>query len=242
MTDIYVAEEHSPLYDLWVKSGAKNLSLCHVDFHCDMRGLLIDRNHGKARYVWQSDPFMNRLDSGSFLAHAVMKGLVTSIRWVHDDYGGRKFDDLYCVKYETDFTALPFLFTGSRNWMPLIFTEQTFADWNGPQIGEYLSLDWDGIAYADYDENHIRRLMTHILEFTFQPENIFVCSSPGYSHPDRTLFDAFITGLESKYNTRAIFLPSTPFSAIYPSASWAWRVYHLLEYHILRLMRKGGIY
>jgi len=240
MTDLIVADEHSPLYDIWFERGVRNISVCHVDFHCDMRGLLINRRRGKARYVWQCDPFMNRLDSGSFLAHAVMKGIVTRLRWVHDDFGGRKYDDLYCVKYETDFTALPFLLGSNQGWMPLTFKEQTFTEWEGPNKGEHLSLDWDGIAYVDYDENLIRRLMAEILEREYKPESVFVCSSQEYSHPDRELFAEFIAGLEEKFNIQAEYLPLKQHPPLTPSMSW--KIYHQIEYHMLRLMRRVGIY
>ena len=148
-----------------------------------MRGLLIDRRLGKARYVWQCDPYMNRLDSGSFLAHAVMKGIVTNLRWVHDDFGGRKYDDLYCVKYETDFTALPFLRAGGQSWAPLTFAEQTFGDWGGPRQGEHLSIDWDGLAFVDYDVNRIRGLMAEILERRVPTGEYFCVPFPGIQPP-----------------------------------------------------------
>jgi hypothetical protein len=240
MTDLFVAEEHSQLYDLWLARGCRNLSICHVDFHCDMRGLLIDRRSGKARYVWQCDPFMSRLDSGSFLTHAVMKGIVTSLRWVHDDFGGRKYDDLYCVKYETDFTALPFRLLGRHGWVPLAFAEQTFADWGGPQEGEHLSIDWDGLAFVDYDEPRIRRLLAEILEREFNPESIFVARSPEYCHPDKALFEEFIAELEKKFKTRAVRVPFTG----HPPArlTLPWKIYHQIEHGILRQMRRLGIY
>jgi hypothetical protein len=240
MIDLIVAEEHSSLYDLWLQRGVRNLSVCHVDFHCDMRGLLIDRRLGRARYVWQRDPFMKRLDSGSFLAHAVMKGIVTSLRWVHDNFGGRKYDDLYCVKYETDFTALPFRLLDRRNWVPLTFAEQTFADWGGPRRGEYLSLDWDAIAFAGYDENRIHRLTAEILEREFQVQNIFVSRSPEYCHPDQKLFDEFIMKLERKFRARAVRLPVTAHPPLNPSLPW--KLYHHVEHGILRQMRRFDIY
>jgi hypothetical protein len=240
MTELIVAEEHSQLYDLWVERGDRNLSVCHLDFHCDMRGLLIDRRHERARYVWQCDPFMNRLDSGSFLAHAVMQGIVTRLRWVHDAFGGRGYDDLYCVKYESDLSALPFLLAGSRKWVQLDFAEQTFDDWRGPQQEEYLSLDWDGLAFAEYDEDLIRRLTIAFLEYDFRPRTIFVSRSAEYCHPDRALFEDFIAGLEKKLGTRSIRLRPQEHPPL--KASRSWTVYHGFEYHLLRLMRKMGIY
>lgn len=240
MTDLFVAEEHSQLYDLWVERGGRQLSVCHIDFHCDMRGLLIDRRRGKARYVWQRDPWMNRLDSGSFLAHAVMQGIVSDLRWVHDDFGGRQYDDLYCVKYETDLSALPFRLPGRPGWVPLAFTEQTFADWGGPRPGEHLCIDWDGVASIHYDEVHSRRLMAAILDRTIQPESIFVARSPGYCHPDPTLFDAFVAGLEKKFKTEAVRLPFRKHPPV--RSTGPWNIYHQVEYRILRQMRRLGIY
>lgn len=240
MTNLIVAEEHSQLYDLWIERGERNLSVCHVDFHCDMRGLLIDRRRGRARYVWQCDPFMNRLDSGSFLAHAVMKGIVTNLRWIHDDFGGRKYDDLYCVKYETDFTAQPFLLARRKNWVPITFSEMTFADWGGPRQDEYMSIDWDGLAFVDYDENHIRCLMSKILAHEYNPEIIFVSRSPEYCYPDMRIFDEFIAGLEKKFQTQAVRLPFKQHPQVH--LPMPWKLYHHIEHGILRQMRRLGIY
>jgi hypothetical protein len=116
----YVAEEHGPLYDLWQAQGYRNLAVCHVDFHCDMCELLIDRHRARASYVWQNDPFINRLDSGSFLAHAKMNGIVSSLRWVHGEFGGRRHDMFYCVKYESEIL--------DREFTPIgVFVAQSIA-------------------------------------------------------------------------------------------------------------------
>lgn len=239
-TILFVAEEHGPLYDLWQEGGCRNLSVCHVDFHCDMRGLLIDRRHGRARFVWQSDPFMNRIDSGSFLAHAVMNGFVTNLRWVHDEFVGRSHDRLYCVKYESDLSALPFRILGGKNWVPLNFVEQTFAKWEGPRPGEYLSLDWDGLAFSAYQEDRIRELMSEILDREFTPAGVFVAHSIEYCHPERALFDEFITRLEKKFATQAVRLPDKSYPQGAPSLSW--QRYHQIEHFVLRGMRKRNIW
>lgn len=237
---LFIAEEHDTLYDLWKEGQLNNLAVCHVDFHCDMRGLLIDRKKQRARFVWQNDPYMNRVDSGSFLAHAVMNGVVSSLRWVHDEFGGREYDDLYCVKYETDFSALPFRFTKKAKWVPLKFTEQTFADWNGPQPGEYLSLDWDALAFVSYDEQRINRLIVEVLDREFSPEGIFVAHSVDYCHPKKELFDDFINRLEAKFQTQAVRVPDRLMPPLSPG--FPWQVYHQLEHFVLRKMRRKGIY
>ncbi len=43
MNVIYVIERHDQLLQLWRSQNIKNLRVVHVDFHCDMRGLLVDR-------------------------------------------------------------------------------------------------------------------------------------------------------------------------------------------------------
>ncbi len=240
MTELLIAEEHSQLYDLWIERGIRNISVCHIDFHCDMRGLLIERRLRKARFVWKHDPSMNRLDSGSFLAHAIMKGIVSSLRWVHDDFGGRKCDNLYCVKYETDFSAIPFLVFGRKSWVPFSFSEHNFVDWGGSHPGEVLSIDWDAVAYVDYDESLVRRLTADILDRESTPESIFVARSPEYCHPDRALFDNFITALEKKFKTLAVYLPPKVHPPLVLTRSW--NFYHQIEFRMLKKMRKRGIY
>lgn len=239
MTDLVIAEEHSQLYDLWLERSARNLAVCHVDFHCDLRGLLINRRLGQACFVGQHVPFIHHLDSGSYLSHAVMNGIVTKLRWVHDDFGGRKYDYLHCVKYETDLSALPYRLLPKQRCVPLTFAEQTYADWGGPQQGEHLDIDWDGIAFVDYNENQIRRLMAEILERDFDPESIFVARSPDYCHPDRNLFEEFIVGLENKFNVQAVRLPAcepTP-----PRSSKFWNIYRKLDQRIWKILHKLGV-
>lgn len=239
MTDLVIAEEHSQLYDLWLERGSRNLAVCHIDFHCDLRGLLIDRKRGQARFVGKHVPYIHLLDSGSYLSHAVINGIVTKLRWVHDDFGGRKFDYLHCVKYENDLSAMPFRLLPRQRYVPLTFAEQTFADWGGIHKGEHLDIDWDGIAFADYDEKKIRRLMAEILERDFDPESIFVARSPGYCHPDRNLFDEFIAGLENKFNVKAVRLPVLQPSPTHLSTFW--NIYRNLDGRIWRVLHKLGI-
>jgi hypothetical protein len=240
MTELIIAEEHSQLYDLWLERGDRNLAVCHVDFHCDMRGLLIDRRLGQACFVDRHIPYIHRLDSGSYLSHAVMNGIVTKLRWVHDDFGGRTYDYIHCVKYETDFSALPYRLLGMQQCRPVTYTEHTFTDWDGPQTGEYLDIDWDGIAFADYDEHHIRRLMAEILERDFEPESIFMARSPDYCHPDQDLFAEFIVGLEKKFNVKAVHIPYNRPAP--PQPSIFWDSYRKVDKFILKQLHRMGVY
>lgn len=240
MTELIVAEEHSQLYDLWLERGYRDLTVCHVDFHCDMRGLLIDRRHGRACFVEQHIPYVHRLDSGSYLSHAIMNGIVTDLRWVHDAFSGRKYDYLHCVKYETDLSALPYRLRSKNRFVPVTYSEQTFDDWGGPKPGEHLDIDWDGIAPMDCDEKKSRRLMKEILDREYNPESIFVARSPGYCNPDRLLFEEFIEGLESKFNVHAIRIP--PVETVEPARSIFWDLYRRVDRSILKLIHRMGAY
>jgi hypothetical protein len=164
---------------------------------------------------------------------------VTNLRWVHDDFGGRIYDYVHCVKYEADFSALPYRLLGKKQCMPISYAEHTFGDWNGPQPGEHLDIDWDGIAFADYDEKHIRRLMAEILERDFDPESIFMARSPDYCHPDKNLFEEFIAGLENKFNVQAVRMPA--FKAVEPPKSSFWNLYRNVDQRVARVMHKIGI-
>ena len=240
MTELIVAEEHSQLYDLWMERGERNLSVCHVDFHCDMRGLLIDRRHGRACFVAEHLPYVHRLDSGSYLSHAIMNGTVSRLRWVHDGFGGRAYDYLHCVKYESDLSALLHRLPGKRRWVPVSYAEQSFEEWGGPLPGEYLDIDWDGIAFVEYDEGRVRRLMAQILERDFRPEGIFLARSPGYCHPDGELFEEFIAGLEAKFGLRAVRLPQV--AAPPPASSLFWGLYSRLDGSLAKLLHRFGLF
>ncbi|MDD2852593.1 MAG: hypothetical protein PHY09_11955 [Desulfuromonadaceae bacterium] len=240
MTELFIAEEHSQLYELWLERGYRGLAVCHIDFHCDMRGLLIDRRLGKACFVDQHIPYVHLLDSGSYLSHAIMNGTVTSLRWVHDEFGGRKHDYRHCVKFETDFSALPYRLFGNNKCVPVNFTEQSFDDWGGPQPGEFLDIDWDGIAFAGYDEQHIRRLMAEVLARDFAPSCIFLARSPDYCHHDRQLYEEFIGGLEAKFNIRATRLPSV--ETIAPVRSTFWKLYGIVDQFVLKRLHRLNLF
>jgi hypothetical protein len=88
MVEIIACEEHDQVYEIWRQRGLRNLRVTHVDFHCDMRGLLIDRPRQQAYFI--GAPAARRVDPGNFLAHAIMEGTVSALRWVHGPYGGRR--------------------------------------------------------------------------------------------------------------------------------------------------------
>ena len=84
---IYLIERHDQLLDIWRAQNATNLRVAHLDFHCDMRGLLIDRTAGCA---YDIGALRAGVDQGNFLAHAILQGRVQRVRWRHDVPGGQK--------------------------------------------------------------------------------------------------------------------------------------------------------
>lgn len=210
--ELIVAEEHSQIYDLWRERGSRGLRIAHVDFHCDMRGLLIDRRRGVAWRIDAGDRRNAVVDSGNFLAHAIAEGIVTSVRWVHDDHGGRRYD-VGTVKYESDLTALPHRLLhrlrGERE-VPLRFEEISLARWDGMGEDEQLDVDWDGLASIDYSDERIRRLTEAFLarDFAPAPALAYLVHSPGYSSSDRGLFERFAEHLAGKLGASIRRLPA----------------------------------
>ncbi len=125
------------------------------------------------------------------------------MRWIHDDLGGRRYD-VGAVKYESDLTSIPHLLLRRlkpRPEVPLKFTELTFHECHGIERGEHLDIDWDGLASINYAPSHTRRLLNEFLSWDFKdvPSSIYLAYSPGYSQPDRRLFEEFLQGLSLKF-------------------------------------------
>jgi hypothetical protein len=210
LREILIAEEHDQVYRVLLERRVQNIAIAHIDFHCDMRGLMIDRLRGVAYMVSRYEAKF--IDDGNFLSHAIMNGLVSSIRWIHDPFGGRRHDFVGCVRYESDFTAavhgvLHRLRGG--NEVSIAFEESSFRDWDGVRPGEYLDLDWDALASIYYQPSYIRKLMDNFLnrEFVVIPETTFLVYSPGYSYQDRNMFERFAASLKEKFSARIVRLP-----------------------------------
>ena len=208
MTTIYVAAEHHRVHWLWEEQGARDLRLCHVDFHCDMRGLLIDRAAQRATVY---DPHERGfVDQGNFLMHAVMGRTVTGLRWVHDRFGGRRYDH-GTVRYTTDLR--PRMSRRDRaGWVPLAFSEEALDGWTGPEEGEHLDLDWDALHNALYAPAKCRALQRRFLDtpFAHRPEQVTFIYSYCSSHHDDAAFEAFLEALARKLEARVERLPPLP--------------------------------
>lgn len=195
-------ERHHELLHLWREQGASSLRVAHLDFHCDMRGMLVDRRTGRAYRIRNGFP---ALDQGNFLAHAVLEGRVDSIRWVHDEPGGRQHD-IGTVKFESDVTALPHriaLALRKDEGMPLHYDVVTTADWGGLRDGEHLDIDWDYFACTEYAPESIPARIDAFLQHTSAatPEATYICYSPEYSHPSRELFAQFVSDLAARFGS-----------------------------------------
>ena len=152
---IYSIDSHEQALEIWRNNGTRDAKLLHVDFHCDQRGLLVNRKTQCAFKIWTRFP---EVDEGNYLKHAVLEGIISGIRWVHDNPGGRK-DDIKSVKYESDPSA--FIHRVALAWrgekgMPIEWEVLPAAQWQGIKLGEILDLDWDYFAAKEYRADSIQ--------------------------------------------------------------------------------------
>ncbi len=205
MCVIYVVENHHHVLSLWRAQRATSLRILHLDFHCDLRGLLIDRQTQRAYRIWDRFP---AVDQGNYLTHAVLEGRVEGIRWTHDQPGGRQYD-IGTVKYETDLTALPhrlLLSLRGASGVPIHYDNVPYDKWTGLIGGEYLDIDWDFFACKEYPVDTIEGRVETFLDKQFYaiPEQVYVCYSPDYSHPSRILFERFVGDLAHLFKAEVV--------------------------------------
>jgi hypothetical protein len=208
---IYVVEQHDQVLGLWRAQRASSLRVLHLDFHCDMRGLLIDRQAQRAYRIWDVNPAVGQ---GNFLTHAILEGRVSAIRWVHDEPGGRRYD-VGTVKYVTDLTALPhrwILALRGERGAPIRYEVVAYADWTGLVEGEYLDIDWDFFASVEYSADTIQGRVESFLErgFSTVPDQVYVCYSPDFCHPSRVWFQRFVTDLARILEAEVVEVQPSP--------------------------------
>ena len=204
MNKIYVAEEHRQVLELWRKQGPNDIRLLHLDRHCDLRGLLIDRGSQTAYKITGS----NSADNGNFLGHAFLEGMIRSIRWIHDKYGGRQ-NDIGTVKYKTDLSALPYRlmhFLKREPEIPICFDVIKYENWDNLTEGEHLDIDWDFFASNERLKGDIDKQSQEFLDrrFNYIPASTYICYSPQYSYPSRREFENFVTALAEKFKAKII--------------------------------------
>ena len=184
---IYVCEHHDAVLDVWRRDDVRGIRLAHVDFHDDLRGLLVDRRRGRAYPIRSMARVRSPVDPGNYLAHAVLERRLDEVRWIHDIPGGRGWDT-GVVHYESDLAVLPDRIRhalSGRAEVPFRFEEVELCDWAGISAEELLSIDWDCFASVLQDVDGIpervamflSRLGPHV------PPDTFICYSPDYSAP-----------------------------------------------------------
>lgn len=210
MPEIVVADNHEQVYPVWEEHGFKNIKLTHVDFHCDMRGIMIDRKHGQAFFT--SERETQFIDRGNFLAHAIMNGIVSDLQWVHGPKGGRSYDIGPVVAYESDYLSplhRRYHRQSGRDAVELKFKQGLLSDWIGPRENEILDVDWDTFASIDYSSRHRKELIEtfYAKDFSNIPALTTLVYSPGYSDPDRSLFEDFTERLADCFQATVTHLP-----------------------------------
>lgn len=205
---IYSVETHEQALGIWREQGVRGAKILHVDFHCDMRGLLIDRKKQLAHKIPER---YSRLNEGNFLAHAILEGVVSELRWVHDEPGGRQ-DDLKIVKYQSDISAQAhrlLLALRRDEGIPIRYEVMTTAHWNDIEPGEILDIDWDYFACLDYAADSIPDRVDAFLsrEFAHIPDQTVVCYSPEYCHSTEQEFNRFVSDLAEKFGAEVIEVP-----------------------------------
>lgn len=188
----------------------RGLSVAHVDSHCDMRGLLIDRPSQRACFTSHRESTF--VDRGNFMTHAIMEGMVKRITWIHNEHSGRGYDHGPVVAYESDKLAPLYRFRHNRSDrqdMPLAYHECLFEDWNGLREHEQLDLDWDALASVEFSDELQNKMIGGFLDTDLKhtPDVTFLIYSPGYSNPDRSIYRDFGKELASKFKADIVTLP-----------------------------------
>jgi hypothetical protein len=199
---IYVCEHHDRVLELWRRQDLRRVALVHVDFHDDLRGLLVDRRRRLAYAVGELAAG-GVVDAGNFLAHAVLERRLTRLRWLHGEVGGRAWD-LGIVRYESDWFALRHRLSQAwkrRAEVPLEFEERRIDDWPGIAAGERLSLDWDCFASRLQDAEGIDARLAAFCDRLGQtaPADSYLAYSPEYCRPSLERFLALVERLGARF-------------------------------------------
>ncbi|MEM1318305.1 MAG: hypothetical protein AAGF29_08575 [Pseudomonadota bacterium] len=210
MPQVILADHHDQVYTYWREHGARGLSVAHVDSHCDMRGLLIDRPKQRASFTSHRESTF--VDRGNFMSHAIMEGMVTKLTWIHNAQSGRGYDHGPVVSYESDAMAPLYRYRHKRSGredVALTYHECLFEDWKGLAQGEQLDLDWDALASVEFSNELQNQMIAGFLEIDLKhtPDVTFLIYSPGYSNPDRSLYEDFGKELASKFKAEIVRLP-----------------------------------
>ncbi|HEX9637963.1 MAG TPA: hypothetical protein VGB99_10540 [Acidobacteriota bacterium] len=219
---IYVCEHHQAVLELWRREGRRGIRLAHLDFHDDLRGLLIDRRRARAYPIGALARGAAPLDAGNFLAHAVLENRLEQIRWIHDRCGGRAFD-AGIVRYQSDLFALPHRLRQALRRAPeapLVFEERQLESWGGLETGERLSIDWDCFASILQDPSGIETRVAAFLDRLGSqlPPDTYLAYSPEYSRPSIEPFKQLANTLAARFRQPVEWLsPALERGELHPS-------------------------
>jgi len=202
---VYTCDEHSSVYYHLAASGETGLAVTHLDAHCDLRGTLIDREHGRA---WLEQP-PPPVSPSTYLSHLVAERLATEVEWVHDEIGGRE-NDLFTVRYTSDagwFGRRP-----SGPGVDLAYRETAYAAWRQQDAERVLDIDWD--FFADWRKSAAREAaeIDELLDakLAVAPRRVYVAYSSEYSRPGRADYDRFVARLAQRISARVEAIPEAP--------------------------------
>ena len=208
---VHTCDEHSSVYYHLAASGARGVSLTHLDAHCDLKGTLIDRDAGRAWLRRANLP----VSGSTYLSHLVAERIVSGVEWVHDEVGGRA-NDLGTVLYASDLERLAYRMvrrpTGSG--VAITYEETDYAAWRQRDAEHVLDIDWDFFAdwrkSAERSSREIDQLLGEKLELA--PRRVYVAYSPQYSRPDRAAYREFVERLARRLSARVEAVPEAPIS------------------------------
>lgn len=208
---LYVIDQHDQLIHIWRELGRQDLDVVHVDFHCDMRGLLVDRDN---QCGWQIPEVRKTLDEGNYMRYAIFEGIVSSITWVHGTPGGR-LHDVHTVKYTSDLLSRRYRKTINVNQaIPLSYQVFTMDEWEGVDRPVFLDIDWDTFADCSLPVDEIERRVDQFLSKPIRKdlEGICICYSPYHSHPSNEAFDEFVDRIADRFEAevdRRTYVPGS---------------------------------
>jgi hypothetical protein len=200
---IYACRHHDEVLAHWRRRDLRNVALAHVDFHDDLRGLLVDRRRAVAYPIGRLARGLTSVDPGNFLAHAVLEERLRAVRWIHGPVGGRAWD-AGIVRYESDLFAwhhrLRHRLAGGAEYA-LSFEEMLLDAWNGPRPDELLSVDWDCFASTLIEPGDLEQRVEQFVDRlgTVVPADTWVAYSPDYCHPTVEAFLQFVTRLGERF-------------------------------------------
>jgi hypothetical protein len=195
---LYTCDDHSAVY-AHLSAVSAPVPLVHLDAHCDLRGLFVDRALQRA---WLRDPDL-KVSASTWLSRSVAEGAVNELEWVHDEVGGRD-NDINTVIFASDLARLPYRLVKppTGEGAHLRYAETDLNGFKLTRSDAVLDIDWDLFAdlrkSPERRDHEVRTLLDKRL--LAEPKWIYVAFSPWYSQPDRAPYEAFVEALAEFYS------------------------------------------